>query len=41
LIEKLGKLVKVFSGSSRNLKVTTRDDALMVEALLAADPLLV
>jgi 2-C-methyl-D-erythritol 4-phosphate cytidylyltransferase len=41
LIEKLGKLVKVFSGSSRNLKVTTRDDALMVEALLAADPLCV
>ncbi len=41
LIEKLGKLVKVFFGSSRNLKVATRDDALMVEALLAADPLLV
>jgi len=41
LIEKLGKLVKVFSGSSRNLKVATRDDALMVEALLAADPLCV
>ena len=41
LIEKLGKLVKVFSGSSRNLKVATREDAIMVEALLAADPLCV
>ena len=41
LIEKLGKLVKVFSGSPRNLKVTTREDALMVEALLATDPLCV
>lgn len=41
LIEKLGKPVKVFSGSNRNLKVTTREDALMVEALLAADPLCV
>ena len=41
LIEKLGKLVKVFSGSSRNLKVVTREDALMVEALLAADALCV
>jgi 2-C-methyl-D-erythritol 4-phosphate cytidylyltransferase len=41
LIEKLGKPVKVFSGSYRNLKVTTREDALMVEALLAADPLCV
>jgi len=41
LIEKLGKPVKVFSGSYSNLKVTTREDALMVEALLAADPLCV
>jgi len=41
LIEKLGKPVKVFSGSSSNLKVATREDALMVEALLAADPLCV
>ena len=41
LIEKLGKPVKVFSGSYSNLKVATREDALMVEALLAADPLYV
>ena len=41
LIEKLGRPVKVFSGSYRNLKVATREDALMVEALLAADPLCV
>jgi 2-C-methyl-D-erythritol 4-phosphate cytidylyltransferase len=41
LIEKLGKPVKVFSGSYSNLKVVTREDALMVEALLAADPLCV
>jgi 2-C-methyl-D-erythritol 4-phosphate cytidylyltransferase len=41
LIEKLGKPVKVFSGSHRNLKVATPEDALMVEALLAADPLCV
>src|SRR5437868_9476666 len=41
LIEKLGRPVKVFSGSLRNLKVTSREDALMVEALLAADPLCV
>lgn len=41
LIEKLGRPVKVFSGSRRNLKVTTREDALMVEALLAADPVCV
>ena len=41
LIEKLGKPVKVFSGSHRNLKVVTPEDALMVEALLAADPLCV
>ena len=41
LIEKLGRPVKVFSGSHRNLKVATREDALMVEALLAADPLCV
>jgi len=41
LIEKLGKPVKVFSGSYSNLKVATREDALMVEALLAADPLCV
>lgn len=41
LVEKLGKPVKVFSGSSRNLKVATREDALLVEALLAADPLCV
>src|SRR2546426_3895194 len=39
LIEKLGKPVKVFAGSYSNLKVATREDALMVEALLAADPL--
>jgi len=32
-----GKPVKVFSGSSSNLKVATREDALMVEALLAAE----
>ena len=41
LIEKLGKPVKVFSGSYSNLKVATREDALMVEALLAANPLCV
>ena len=41
LIEKLGKPVKVFSGAYSNLKVTTREDALMVEALLAADPMCV
>jgi len=41
LIEKLGRPVKVFSGSQRNLKVTTREDVLLVEALLAADPLCV
>jgi 2-C-methyl-D-erythritol 4-phosphate cytidylyltransferase len=41
LIEKLGKPVKVFSGSYSNLKVATREDVLMVEALLAADPLCV
>jgi 2-C-methyl-D-erythritol 4-phosphate cytidylyltransferase len=41
LIEKLGKPVKVFAGSARNLKVTTPEDVLMVEALLAADPLCV
>jgi len=41
LIEKLGRPVKVFSGSYSNLKVATREDALMVEALLAADPLCV
>jgi 2-C-methyl-D-erythritol 4-phosphate cytidylyltransferase len=41
LIEKIGKPVKVFSGSYSNLKVVTREDALMVEALLAADPLCV
>ena len=41
LIEKLGRPVKVFSGSYRNLKVTTPEDALMVEALLAAYPLCV
>ena len=41
LIEKIGRPVKVFSGSYRNLKVTTPEDALMVEALLAADPLCV
>jgi len=38
LIEKLGKPVKIFSGSYSNVKVTTREDALMVEAMLAADP---
>jgi len=38
LIEKLGKPVKVFTGSYSNLKVATREDALMVEALLAAHP---
>ena len=41
LIEKLGKPVKIFAGSYTNLKVVTRQDALMVEALLAADPLCV
>jgi len=41
LIEKLGKPVKVFAGSTRNLKVTTPEDVLMVEALLATDPLCV
>jgi 2-C-methyl-D-erythritol 4-phosphate cytidylyltransferase len=41
LIEKLGKPVKVFAGSYSNVKVTTREDALMVAALLAADPLCV
>ncbi|MDQ6883624.1 MAG: 2-C-methyl-D-erythritol 4-phosphate cytidylyltransferase [Candidatus Dormibacteraeota bacterium] len=41
LIEKLGKPVKVFSGSYSNLKVATREDALMVEALLAAAPVCV
>jgi 2-C-methyl-D-erythritol 4-phosphate cytidylyltransferase len=41
LIEKLGRPVKVFAGSARNLKVTTREDALMVEALLATNPLCV
>ena len=41
LIEKLGRPVKIFSGSYSNLKVATREDALMVEALLAADPLCV
>jgi 2-C-methyl-D-erythritol 4-phosphate cytidylyltransferase len=41
LIEKLGKPVKVFAGSARNLKVTTPEDVLMVEALLATDPLCV
>ena len=41
LIEKLGKPVKIFAGSYTNLKVATREDALMVEALLAADPLCV
>ena len=41
LIEKLGKPVKVFSGSYSNLKVATREDALMLEALIAADPLCV
>src|SRR2546430_1268880 len=38
LIEKLGKPVKVFTGSYSNLKVATREDALMVEALIAAHP---
>ena len=41
LIEKLGKPVKVFSGSYSNIKVATHEDALMVAALLAADPLCV
>ena len=41
LIEKLGKPVKIFAGSYTNLKVATREDALMVEALLATDPLCV
>jgi 2-C-methyl-D-erythritol 4-phosphate cytidylyltransferase len=41
LIEKLGKPVKVFSGSYSNLKVATQEDALMVEALLAAGPVCV
>jgi len=37
LIEKLGRPVKIFPGSYRNLKISTPDDARMVEAL-AADP---
>jgi len=41
LIEKLGRPVKVFSGSYSNIKVATHEDALMVAALLAADPLCV
>jgi 2-C-methyl-D-erythritol 4-phosphate cytidylyltransferase len=41
LIEKLGKPVKVYSGSYSNLKVATHEDALMVEALLAAGPVCV
>jgi len=41
LIEKLGKPVKVFAGSYINIKVATHEDALMVAALLAADPLCV
>src|ERR1700738_2415043 len=41
LIEKLGKLVKGLLGPPRNSKVTTPEDALMVEALLATDPLCV
>ncbi|HEY0492982.1 MAG TPA: 2-C-methyl-D-erythritol 4-phosphate cytidylyltransferase [Candidatus Dormibacteraeota bacterium] len=41
LIEKLGKPVKVYSGSYGNLKVATHEDALMVEALLAAGPVCV
>src|SRR5256885_3713066 len=38
LIERLGKPVQIFSASYSNVKVTTREDALMVEAMLAADP---
>ena len=41
LIEKLGRPVKVFSGSYSNIKVATHEDALMVAAMLAADPLCV
>src|SRR2546430_11625860 len=37
LIEKLGKLVKDFSASSRNLNVATRKDAIIGEALLASE----
>jgi 2-C-methyl-D-erythritol 4-phosphate cytidylyltransferase len=41
LIERIGKPVKVFAGSYMNIKVATHEDALMVAALLAADPLCV
>jgi 2-C-methyl-D-erythritol 4-phosphate cytidylyltransferase len=35
LVEELGHQVKVFEGSSRNIKVTTAADLGLVEALLA------
>ena len=35
LIERLGRPVKVFDGSEKNLKVATPDDVRMVEALIA------
>jgi 2-C-methyl-D-erythritol 4-phosphate cytidylyltransferase len=38
LVEAMGHRVKVFLGSPRNLKVTTSDDLLLAEALLAHRP---
>jgi 2-C-methyl-D-erythritol 4-phosphate cytidylyltransferase len=37
LVERLGRPLTVVPGSGRNLKVTTRDDLVVAEALLAAE----
>ena len=36
MVESLGAVVKVFMGSYRNVKVTTPEDLLVVQALLRA-----
>ena len=37
LVEKLGRPVSVVEGSARNIKITTAEDLLIAEAILAAD----
>jgi 2-C-methyl-D-erythritol 4-phosphate cytidylyltransferase len=38
LVERLGKPVRLIPGSRRNLKITTPDDLILAEALLATEP---
>jgi len=37
LVERLGEPVTIVEGSSRNVKITTRSDVILAEALLRAE----